>query len=54
MSLLLCFVVSQFSSAVAFIDMSLSSLKMLWRRRAAQPNLEDDLYTSAGDTVPVP
>ncbi len=45
---------SQSLSAVAFIDMSFSALKTLWGGRAAQPDLEDDSYTSAGATVPTP
>ncbi len=45
---------SRFSFAVVFIDMSLSALKTLWGGRAAQPDLEDDSYTSAGGTVSAP
>lgn len=39
-------------SAVAFIDMSFSVLKTLWGGRAAQADLEEDLYTSTGVTGP--
>lgn len=37
---------------MAFIDMSFSALKLLWGGCAAQPDLDDDLYTSVGGTVP--
>ncbi len=40
--------------AVVFIDISLLALKTLWGGRAAQADLEDDLYTSAGGTISAP
>ncbi len=52
--MLLCFVVSRFLFAMVFIDMSLSALKTLWEGCAAQSDLKNNLYTSAGCTVSAP
>lgn len=41
-------------STVVFIDMSFSVLKTLWGGRAAQADLEKDLYTSIDATGPTP